>query len=278
MIFIAFDVETATGARNSLCQIGYIRVKNDTIVESISYLVQPPGNEYSSRNSCIHGISALDTTDKPPFPKIWDQIKKPFKSQLLIAHNASFDIDVLTKTLQFYNLSVPRFRYECTLSMTGLKLKSLCQAFNIDIESHHDALADATACSQAYINLKKGIKPNLKLIKDEGPIDNFAGHEKITGDLLRPNLDVEDKDNPFYSKKVVLTGILDNLPREEAAKILKSKGADIDTGVTKRTKYVIVGKGAGPSKLKKVDDFNSKGSDIEILNEATFLEMIKFNR
>jgi DNA polymerase-3 subunit epsilon len=57
--------------------------------------------------------------------------------------------------------------------------------------------------------------------------------------------------------------------------ILKSKGADIDTGVTKRTRYVIVGKGAGPIKLKKIKEFNSKGACIKILNEATFIKMIK---
>ena len=68
-----------------------------------------------------------------------------------------------------------------------------------------------------------------------------------------------------------------NQAREEAAKILKNKGADIDTLVTKRTRYVIAGKGAGPSKLNKVDEFNSKGSYIEILNESAFLDMINFN-
>jgi BRCT domain type II-containing protein len=52
-------------------------------------------------------------------------------------------------------------------------------------------------------------------------------------------------------------------------------GADIDTGVNKRTDYVIVGSGAGPAKLRKIADFNSTGSNIKIIKEEDFLLMIK---
>jgi DNA polymerase-3 subunit epsilon len=278
MKFIAFDVETATGARTSLCQIGFVKVKKDSVVESKSFYVKPPGNEYSARNSCLHGISALDTMNMPIFPEIWDQIKKQFKSNLLIAHNAGFDVNVLSETLKYYKLKVPDFKYKCTYQMTGLKLSSLCQALNIDLEKHHDALADAKACAEAYIKLKKGIELDLSVVTEEVEVkDTFAGHEKISGDLLKPDLDVQDKENPFYNKKIVITGVPEIITRKEAAEILKAKGADIDTTVTKRTKYVFAGKGAGPSKLKKIDEFNSQGAKIEILDEATFLKMIDYH-
>jgi DNA polymerase III subunit epsilon len=52
-------------------------------------------------------------------------------------------------------------------------------------------------------------------------------------------------------------------------------GADIDTGVNKRTNFVIVGQGAGPSKLKKIDELNDSGSNIKIIKEDEFLSMIK---
>lgn len=63
--FIAFDVETATASRSSICQIGYVKVINNSVIEQESYLVQPPNNEYSARNSCINGIAALMTKNKP---------------------------------------------------------------------------------------------------------------------------------------------------------------------------------------------------------------------
>ena len=61
---------------------------------------------------------------------------------------------------------------------------------------------------------------------------------------------------------------IQSITREEAAKIIQQMGADIDTGVNKRTDYVIVGQGAGPSKLKKIGDFNPSGSKIKIIREG----------
>ncbi len=66
--FIAFDVETATSKRNSLCQLGYAVVKDLEIVDTGNFLVKPPGNEYEARNSVIHKITALDTNEAPASP------------------------------------------------------------------------------------------------------------------------------------------------------------------------------------------------------------------
>jgi DNA polymerase-3 subunit epsilon len=65
------------------------------------------------------------------------------------------------------------------------------------------------------------------------------------------------------------------MSRDTAAKQVKDLGADIDTGVNKRTDFVIVGQGAGPSKLKKIEEFNSTGSSIKIINENQFIDLLK---
>lgn len=139
----------------------------------------------------------------------------------------------------------------------------------------NDACSDAKACALAYINLKQGIQPDYNLISESGTSDVFAGHEKLSGSVLKPNLDIENTNNPFYSKKVVFTGVLQTISRNEAAKKIQEMGADIDTGVTKRTDYVIVGQGAGPSKIKKINDLIVSGSSIKIIREDEFLNMIK---
>ncbi len=76
---------------------------------------------------------------------------------------------------------------------------------------------------------------------------------------------------------MVFTGVLDSIDRSEAANILKGKGADIDTNVTKKTKFVIMGAGAGPSKIKKIEKYNSEGSVIKVVYEQEFLNMINFH-
>lgn len=275
--FIAFDVETATSNKNSICQIGLSKVKDLQIIENKSFLVQPPDNEYSAMNSCIHGITSLDTKDKPTFPTIWNEIKSDFKSSILVAHNATFDMSALLDTLEFYRINAPNLKVLCTYQMTNLNLVALCESLDILLEDHHNAMSDAIACASTMIKIQNGNTPDNSLIKKyekKNPFE-FEGHEKLHGDILKPNLDVEDKDNPFYSNKVVLTGVLESMSRKEAAQILKDKGADIDTSVTKRTKYVIAGAGAGPSKLKKIEKLNFEGAEIEIIKEETFLCMIK---
>lgn len=272
--FTAFDTETATSNPASICQIGFVVVQNGQFVEEQSYLIQPPGNEYKARNSCIHGIDSLQTSDKTLFPMIWEKIKGSFIGKLLVAHNASFDLNILNSTLDFYNIHRPVFTCDCTFNMSGLNLKTLSASLNINMTNHHDALSDAKACALAYLYLKQGITPNLDLIKDIERSDMFAGHERLSGDVLKPKLNIHNMDNPFYSKKVVFTGVLQTITREDAAKKIQELGADIDTGVNKRTDFVIVGHGAGPSKLKKIHDFNTSGSHIRILREDEFLSMI----
>jgi DNA polymerase-3 subunit epsilon len=273
--FTAFDTETATNNSASICQIGFVVVQNSKIVEEKSYLIQPPGNEYNARNSCIHGIDSLQTQNNPLFPEIWGKISNYFVGNLLVAHNASFDINILNSTLDYYNIRRPFLTCDCTFKMSGLNLNALATSLNIKMTKHHDALSDAKACALAYLYLKQGITPNLDLIKDIERSDMFAGHDRLTGDILRPNLNIQNTNNPFYSKKVVFTGVLQTITRENAAKKIQELGADIDTGVNKRTDFVIVGHGAGPSKLKKIQDYNSSGSNIKIIREDEFLTMIK---
>lgn len=274
LTFTAFDTETATSHSASICQIGFVVVRKGQITNEKSYLIQPPGNEYDARHSCIHGIDSLKTKDKPLFPEIWEYIKNEFISSLLVAHNVSFDINILNSSLAYYNLPRPQFNFECTFQLSGLNLKALAESLGIVMIMHHDALSDAKACAQAYLFLKQGIKPNQKLIREYEISNPFAGHEKLTGSILKPDLNVANILNPFYSKKVVFTGILQTMTRNEAAKRVKDLGADIDTGVNKRTDFVIVGQGAGPSKLKKIEDLNSSGSKIRIIIEDDFLDMI----
>ena len=71
MTFTALDFETAMPNRNSICQVGMIRVENGIIVDSFNELVKPPGNLYNHFNTRVHGLSPYDTYDMPTFPEVW---------------------------------------------------------------------------------------------------------------------------------------------------------------------------------------------------------------
>lgn len=273
--FTAVDFETANSSRNSICQVGIGRVENGEMIFLESFLVQPPNNEYSHWNVCIHGVSPDQTIDKPLFPEVWATIKKYFENQLVVAHNSKFDIDCLYQTLEFYNIPFPNLTVDCTYEISGLSLINLCESLEIQIISHHNAMYDVLACAEAYVKLKNGQEPNLDRVTKKESTTIFEGHEHLSGKVLKPDLEHADANSPFFGRKVIFTGVLNTIAREDAAIITQKMGADIDTGISKKTDYVIVGVGAGPSKLKKIEEYNNSGSNIKLIYESEFLKLIK---
>lgn len=156
MDFIALDFETATPQRDSPCEIGITVVRDRRIVETRSWLIKPlyyPN--FNSFNIAVHGIRAADVWDKPDFAELWPELKPYLENQLLIAHNASFDMSVLRKTLATYGIPLPEARYTCSLKfskniwkgMHKYDLKTLCNMHRIDF-LHHRAASDADACAR----------------------------------------------------------------------------------------------------------------------------------
>ena len=80
----------------------------------------------------------------------------------------------------------------------------------------------------------------------------------------------ESSNNPlFYGKTFVLTGSLESITREEAARIIEQLGGSVSGSVSSKTDVVIVGENAG-SKYDKAVELN-----IPIWGEQMFLKNIK---
>lgn len=276
MNFTVIDIETAKSQRWSICHIGLIKVVNSELIEEISYFIKPPDNEYSAWNSNIHGINADDTKDSLIFPEVWEKIKIYIENQYLVAHNTSFNIDCLTKALKLYDINVPNFESCCTYKLTGGSIDEACHALNIKLEDYNDALYDARACAKIFLKLldKKDLKVCKEKQKKESPSIMPEGHKIKISNELNPELDDCKVKNPFSNKKVVFLGVLQKIKREKAAQILKSLGANIGSGVTKKTNYAISGKTPGSSKMEKIEKYNNEGSEIKLIYEEEFLEMI----
>lgn len=118
-------------------------------------------------------------------------------------------------------------------------------------------------------NVRAGLESNV----DWETASEFKITKSIESKLKRPKEDVEDTSHFFYKKAVVITGTFDNFPiRNDMAKLLYNCGADVNSSISKKTNYVIVGKEAGPKKLEKIAELN-----IEIIDEIRFIEIFKKN-
>lgn len=157
--FTYFDVETPNSSNNSICSIGLIHQENDEIVFSKEYLVNPE-TRFDNVNIEIHGITPRMVENAPIFAQIWDEIEEYFTNAIVVAHNATFDLNVLSKTLYKYDIAIPEFNYICTLDKArrhiskdkygSHKLNVLCEAFQINLDNHHNVMCDAIACKDLF--------------------------------------------------------------------------------------------------------------------------------
>lgn len=153
--FVAIDFETANNNKSSICSCGIVMVKDGEVQEKKHFLIRPNVLKFNKRNTDIHGLSIKDVEDKPTFDKLWPEIKEFINDELVVAHNASFDLTALRAVLDSYRLDYPNIDYICTVHLAkktvkdvaNHKLNTLAQHFSIPL-NHHDALSDAEACAR----------------------------------------------------------------------------------------------------------------------------------
>lgn len=166
--YIVFDVETPNAHNDRISSIGVAVVENQTIVNEYYTLVNPQ-THFDPFNISLTGISPEDVVNKPTFAEVWTELAPIFSSGMLIAHNAPFDMSVLAKCLNAYQIEwQPYAYYACTCQMgrrylpdaTDHKLSTLCTLLHIPLEKHHCALNDAKACARVLIHyLQQGNDP-----------------------------------------------------------------------------------------------------------------------
>lgn len=305
MNFIAIDFETANEKRNSPCSIGIVVVKNGEIIEKVHHLIKPKEMRFMPINIGIHGIRPKMVENELEFDKVWDKIKHYFDDNLIIAHNASFDISVLRKTLELYEIEMPKFNYICTMKLArnfyrdldNAKLNTVNKFLGYEFK-HHDALADALACSNILLNISQeletiDINEISKLLGVTlGSVDNKGYTPSSTSGRIfrvsnRKPIQKEIKEefnyDAFKNEVVVFTGGLASMAREEAMRFVKRLGGTCGSSITKKTTILVTNmsnikelrKDEMSSKLKKAVDLKDRGQNISFLNEEEFLNKAK---
>lgn len=156
---IAMDFETANEMISSACALGIAVIEDNKIVAAKHWLIKPPELRFNYFNSCLHGITTKDVEKKPEFYRVWPSIKKYLEGNIIIAHNAGFDMAVLRSVLRVYQIEIPELYYACTVCLSrkvwkGLenyRLSTVADSLTISFQ-HHNAKEDACACARIAIN------------------------------------------------------------------------------------------------------------------------------
>ena len=159
--FTAIDFETANGSPASPCAVGLVRVRDSKPVETLDLLFRPPvpHDWFSEGNIRVHGITPAMVQDAPIYSEVIDQMLEFIDEDLLVAHNASFDMGVLAASAKAINHELPKLRYGCSLkiarktyNLESYRLNAVAYAVGHEEFEHHNALADSDACARIVIN------------------------------------------------------------------------------------------------------------------------------
>jgi DNA polymerase III subunit epsilon len=159
--FTAIDFETANSSPASPCAVGLVRVRAGQIVEGFESVFKPPAlhNWFSSGNIAVHGITPAMIENAPEYLEVLGQMLEFISDDVLVAHNAPFDMGVLRASAEAVSASLPKLSYGCSLqiarktyNLESYRLNQVSYAIGHEEFDHHNALADSDACSRIVIH------------------------------------------------------------------------------------------------------------------------------
>ncbi|MBC7761444.1 MAG: DNA polymerase III subunit epsilon [Candidatus Saccharibacteria bacterium] len=177
--FTAIDFETANSSAASACSVGLVKVRDGVVVDRVAWFIRPPAgfDHFTEWNTRIHGIMAPDVADA----KLWSEQLPDLVAfagdDLLVAHNARFDMGVISAACRASDMDIPGFGYLCSLqvarktyTLDSYRLPVAAMAAGFEDFAHHDALADSEACAAIIVHAARR--------HDAGSIEELA---RITG-------------------------------------------------------------------------------------------------
>jgi len=291
---VAIDFETANEQRASACSIGLAWIENGYVVERETHLIRPPEMRFAPVNIRIHGITPDMVEDAPEFPDILAGLRERIDScDMVLAHNAGFDMSVVRASCDAYELSYPEFDYLCTVKLAqkvwadlgSARLNVLGDHLGIAFK-HHDAGEDAFVCAEIALEamrLRQALNLHDLATKTQVSVGKMSANgysacstsrvsrprsasgPSVFSDAYRP---VPGMPLSMSGKRVVFSGQLTRFSRNEAQEIAGRFGARVMASVNAKTDWVIVGNGAG-SKLDR-----ARHLGLKLLSEADFLELV----
>lgn len=308
--FTTIDFETANSYRGSPCSVGLVRVRNGQIVASQHWLIRPPegADWFDGWNIAIHGITAEMVANAPRWKDVLPAIVNFIGDDVVIAHNAGFDLGVIRYACALDNIEWPEMRFLCTLVMARralalptYRLPFLAETMGIPFDNHHDALADATVVVDVAARLAEQQQTTdlLELAASLGVAIgrmgaglyrgsvcvSSGGHGARNSTPIEVNTDA-DPGGYLYGRVVVFTGTLMSMTRDTARQECAKVGATPEHTTTKRTNVLVVGEinpavlrpGSNVTgKARKAFELQDKGQEIEVMTEDDFLRCLDGN-
>jgi DNA polymerase-3 subunit epsilon len=159
--FTAIDFETANGSPASACSVGLVKVRDGQVVDRIGWFIQPPfgHDHFVDWNIRIHGITPDMVVGAPSWTEQLVDLMAFAEDDILVAHNAGFDMGVIKSACAATGIATPNYGYMCSLqvarktyTLDSYRLPVAAMAAGFEDFAHHDAVADSEACAAIMIH------------------------------------------------------------------------------------------------------------------------------
>jgi len=265
--FTIIDTETTgLGCYSKLVEFAALKFRDGKPVEAFNTLVNPK-MIIPQEVIKIHGITNEKVKNAPTIEIASYDIYNFIGDDILVAHNAPFDVDVLNRRLLFGlsnkyidSLSIFRNAY----NLPKYRLDYIRSYFGIEIEQTHRALDDVNMLYKCLLEIDR---PYDIYIRDMS---------KILGSCRASQIKVTKKiSNKLENCHCVITGEIPNYARNQVWQLIVNNGGLVGDSVINKTKYLILGsQNVGSSKLNKAMMKKKQGDDISIISYKELFEIL----
>ena len=308
--YCVIDVET-TGRSpqwDHIIEVAALKISDGQEVGRFSSLIQPPsmpgGTYVDDFIAALTGITDEMLESAPFAPDVLAEFASFVGDVPVVGHYVGFDINFLYDSFDRYldrpfsNDYVDTLRIARKLhpEMSHHRLADLVDHFGVTHNDAHRAMGDVEATAECFARLKD------EAFEHHGSEERFqelfgsmrkrcrsvpegwqtGGSHSVKAADIQADTQKIDEDSPIFGCACVFTGKLEKFTRAEAMQIVADLGGINQDGVTKTTRYLILGnndycasiKDGKSNKQKKAEKWALKGTGIEILPETAFYDML----
>ena len=176
--FIVVDIET-TGFNpqiDKITEIAAYKINRSEIVDTFKSFVNPE-IEIPEGITALTGITNEMVRDADKSEVVLKTFLEFCGDAIIVAHNAEFDLNFIKHNLELigigYNptiIDTLALSRELLPELKSFRLNTVCEALDVELQSHHRAENDAEATANVFIKLceklrEKGVS-NIQDIKD----------------------------------------------------------------------------------------------------------------
>ncbi|KHE71971.1 PolC-type DNA polymerase III [Halobacillus sp. BBL2006] len=184
-VYVVFDVETTglSAVYDKIIELAAVKVKGGEIIDRFESFANPH-QPLSQTTIDLTGITDDMVKDAPEIEEVLKDFHKWMENDILVAHNASFDMGFLNAGFKLIDYGKAANPVIDTLELARLlvpelknhRLNTLCKKFDIELTQHHRAIYDAEATGYLLWKLlKKAIERGITNHKN---LNDYMGEGK----------------------------------------------------------------------------------------------------